>query len=258
MAWTEPTRREGVLAHDARWTLVQRIASSRAFVKAPKLREFLLFICESMLCGQPGEVSEQEIAAHVFKRDHDFHGTDDSIVRVTARELRKKLAVYFETDGAEESIVLTIPKGGYTPVFAPRESVKSESPEKAAEGAEPCEPSPQAQARPATRARLARWLAGAAAVIVLASAGWVAGAFFSTKDLPAWARPEARGRLRLLSHATRTHRRGWPRNPVGAQQSESAALLCIGEHPYGETEKRDRARSATPICGSPCGRGESG
>jgi hypothetical protein len=43
-------------------------------------------------------------------------------------ELRKRLAHFFQEEGANESIVIEIPRGGYLPVFLPRTHVTEESP----------------------------------------------------------------------------------------------------------------------------------
>jgi hypothetical protein len=56
--------------------LVQRVASSHLFNKAPKLRELLLFICERGLRDRSGGLSEREIAVRVFNRTEEFHGSD--------------------------------------------------------------------------------------------------------------------------------------------------------------------------------------
>jgi hypothetical protein len=51
-----------------------------------------------------------------------YNPSEDNIVRVEARELRKRLDLYFATEGAQEPLVVTIPKGAYVPVFLAREA----------------------------------------------------------------------------------------------------------------------------------------
>ena len=108
------------LRHDERWALVERVAASQILQKSPKLREFLLYVCETTLRNHLEDVREQQIGVHVFNRRPDYNMSEDSIVRVQARELRKRLAFYFDTDGKDEPLVISIPKGAYIPVFAPR------------------------------------------------------------------------------------------------------------------------------------------
>lgn len=98
--------------------LVRRVVASQVFHKAPKLQEFLLYICECRLRhGDNSEVKEQQIGVNVYNRRPDYNMNGDSIVRVQARELRKKLALYFETEGKNEPIRIEISKGGYLPAF---------------------------------------------------------------------------------------------------------------------------------------------
>src|SRR5208283_4089524 len=96
---------------DARWELVQRVADSIYFRKGPKLRAFLLYVCENTILGRPEEVREQLIGSKIFGRRPDYDPSDDNIVRVEARELRKRLEAYFASEGKNEAIILEIPKG---------------------------------------------------------------------------------------------------------------------------------------------------
>jgi hypothetical protein len=106
---------------DARWDLVRRVADSVYFRKGPKLRAFLLYVCENTILGRPENVREQLIGSKVFGRITDYNLSDDNIVRVEARELRKRLEAYFASEGKDEAVVIEIPKGAYVPVFRPRE-----------------------------------------------------------------------------------------------------------------------------------------
>jgi hypothetical protein len=81
-----------------------------------------LFICERTLSGNQDEVREQQIGFRVFNRRVDYNPSEDNIVRVEARELRKRLESYFENEGAGEPLIITIPKGGYVPAYLPRET----------------------------------------------------------------------------------------------------------------------------------------
>lgn len=105
---------------DPRWELAQRVAASQAFARSARLRRFLLHICELSLSGREEQINEQQIGTAVFDRKPDYSPNDDNIVRVEARNLRKRLQDYFEQEGHEESIIITVPKGGYAPAFQPR------------------------------------------------------------------------------------------------------------------------------------------
>lgn len=105
---------------DPRWELALRVADSSAFAKAPVLRKFLLYVCEQAIRGQAAEIKEQQIGCEVFGRPPGYNAAEDNIVRVRAREVRRRLEKYFESEGVSEPLVITIPKGHYVPVFQSR------------------------------------------------------------------------------------------------------------------------------------------
>jgi hypothetical protein len=98
------------------------VSASSYFQKSPKLKDFLLFICEQTLTGTSEDVREQQIGSRVFGRRIGYNPSEDNIVRVEARELRKRLESYFENEGAGEPLIITVPKGAYVPTFLPREA----------------------------------------------------------------------------------------------------------------------------------------
>lgn len=108
------------LGHDERALLAARILRSRAFARSPRLREFFHFIALRTLRGHLDEITELEIGRRIFGRDGDYVPSEDSVVRVSARQLRAKLKEYFESEGAAETWQVEIPRGGYVPVFARR------------------------------------------------------------------------------------------------------------------------------------------
>jgi hypothetical protein len=99
------------------WRLACRIAVSRGFNRSELLKRFLLDVCEQALLGRTREITEQRIGIRIFGRPAGYDSGEDNIVRNYARMLRKRLETYFAEDGAEEPLRLTIPRGGYMPVF---------------------------------------------------------------------------------------------------------------------------------------------
>lgn len=97
-----------------------RVASSSQFRRAPRLREFLLYVCDKGLANEPDQLNEQHIGQAVFDRGKDYSPAEDNVVRAHARQLRMKLAEYFAQTGRDEPLVLEIPKGSYVPAFSPR------------------------------------------------------------------------------------------------------------------------------------------
>jgi hypothetical protein len=105
---------------EERLALVERVASSAAFSKSVRLRDFLRYVGQR--AARPGgpEVHEQEIGEKVFGRGRDYDRSQDNIVRVNASELRRRVDAYFAAEGADDAVVFSIPRGSYMPVFRPR------------------------------------------------------------------------------------------------------------------------------------------
>jgi hypothetical protein len=112
---------EALLDGDSRWELVQRITASEGFQRASQLRSILKYTAKLALLRPNTIPSEFEIACNVLGRREDFNPANDNIVRAQFSHLRRKLEHYFETEGKAEPLILTIPKGSYSPVFAPHQ-----------------------------------------------------------------------------------------------------------------------------------------
>jgi hypothetical protein len=102
---------------DERCALIERAAASEHFRRSARLRDFLLYVGHQSLKESCPEIHEQEIGAKVFGRSSSYDRSQDNIVRVNATELRKRIELYFASDGAHEPLIFDIPRGGYMPVF---------------------------------------------------------------------------------------------------------------------------------------------
>ena len=105
---------------DASWELLLRVVNSNELKRSLRLRELLLYLGKRSLKSNVASIREQEIGAAVFGRPDDYDTGIDNIVRVNVSELRKRLAHYFQEEGAAEPIIIEIPRGGYFPVFLSR------------------------------------------------------------------------------------------------------------------------------------------
>jgi hypothetical protein len=92
---------------------LERILASQYFFRSYRLSLFLRFVVEQSLKGQPDQVKEYTIGTEVYGRSSDFDPSMDSIVRVEARRLRKKLTAYYEREGASDEIVVSFRPGSY-------------------------------------------------------------------------------------------------------------------------------------------------
>ncbi|MEO6816517.1 MAG: hypothetical protein ABI177_07430 [Edaphobacter sp.] len=108
------------ISRQERSALLERVASSQHFKRAARLREFLLYVGQSSIENSGATIHEQEVGTTVFGRQAGYDTSLDNIVRVNATELRKRLELYFVTEGSEEPVVIEIPRGSYTTIFRPR------------------------------------------------------------------------------------------------------------------------------------------
>src|SRR6478672_7884721 len=114
------------------------ILASGIFNRAPNLAQLLTYVCAKYFEGTAEQIKEYNIAVDALGRPADFDQKRDSIVRVEAHRLRKRLREYYETGGADHALQIDIPPGQYAPKFVRRgEPVPSLSPEALVVQAEP-------------------------------------------------------------------------------------------------------------------------
>jgi Tfp pilus assembly protein PilF len=168
--------------NDAIRSALGKIVSSPQLESSPSLCRFLKHVVEETLGGRGDMIKEYSLGAGVFSRGDDFDPRIDPIVRVQARNLRSRMAKYYEGPGAHDPIVIELPKRTYVPVFHDRETLVDknvEIPEAATAGeliAEPAGDSapPATIAAPARAVRTARRSAArvvAAGILIMAAGG---------------------------------------------------------------------------------------
>ena len=94
-----------------------RILASDAFRAAPQLSAFLSFIVDRTIEGRAAELKGYTIAVEGLGRPADFNPQIDPIVRVEAGRLRRALSQYYAGEGQGDQVVISMPVGGYVPVF---------------------------------------------------------------------------------------------------------------------------------------------
>jgi hypothetical protein len=97
---------------------LRAILASPVFHGSRRCQQFLEFVCEKSLAGEGRTIKERMIAIDVFGRHPETDLGEDTIVRVGAREVRKRLAQYYVTpEGAAAEIRIELPSGSYAPEF---------------------------------------------------------------------------------------------------------------------------------------------
>ena len=96
---------------------LEAVLHSEQFTRAPTLANLLSYLCEKLFAGEAYQIKEYSVGVEVFHRGPSFDQDSDSIVRVEANRLRKRLAAYYAGDGASHRLQITIPLGQYVPEF---------------------------------------------------------------------------------------------------------------------------------------------
>ena len=92
---------------------IERLTKSHSLHTSESLCKLLRYLAEHSL-DHPGiALKEYQIATEVLGRPAGFDPQSDSTVRVQAGRLRVKLAEYYAHEGADDPILVEIPKGSY-------------------------------------------------------------------------------------------------------------------------------------------------
>jgi len=102
------TTKAQVLAH------LDRMCKSPSFESSKRCQQFLRYIVLETVEGRGGFIKERNIATEVFGKGIDFEPGEDSVVRVKAREVRKRLTEYYESS-PPNGLRIELPLGGYAP-----------------------------------------------------------------------------------------------------------------------------------------------
>jgi hypothetical protein len=99
---------------------MEKLLGSHALHGSESLCKLLHYLATYSLDHPGVSPKEYQIAIEVFRRQKDFDPHLDSMVRVQAGRLRTKLAEYYASEGAEDQILLKMPKGSYSLTFHQR------------------------------------------------------------------------------------------------------------------------------------------
>jgi TolB-like protein len=96
---------------------LDRIVSSTAFSGSERHRQFLRFVVEQALKGDTDKLNEFVLGFEVFNKSESFDPRIDSIVRVEARRLRERLKKYYQEEGRNDPVIITLRPRSFVPEF---------------------------------------------------------------------------------------------------------------------------------------------
>lgn len=180
---------------------VERILASTSFSASERNRRFLRYIVDETLAGRADRIKGYSVGVAVFDRDTSFDPQLDPIVRIEASRLRRSLDYYYVTDGKDDRICITIPKGSYVPAFTSKDtagqladdpplSAPSPASDAAVGSDAPAAITPEIQPPWHRPGRMQLWLGAIAAALLLAILLWRLDALPGPTARTGTARPQ--------------------------------------------------------------------
>ena len=105
---------------------LDRVTTAAPLARSKRLTQFLRYIVDETLAGRATTIGGYSIAVDVFGKPESFDPTTETIVRVEAGRLRRRLGEYYREAGHEDPIEISLPKGSYVPAFSQRTGAKPE------------------------------------------------------------------------------------------------------------------------------------
>lgn len=103
-----------------------RVLASHEFRSSKRSQDFLRFAVEHTVRGSADILKERTIGIEVFGRPTSYDPSDDATVRAKASEVRKRLGLYYSTQGAANPLHVEMPSGTYVPEFHVADLVRAE------------------------------------------------------------------------------------------------------------------------------------
>jgi len=96
------------------------IVSSYHFRGSKRYPAMLKYIVGAVIEGHARDLKERTLGVEVFGRDPDYDTNADPVVRISAGEVRKRIAQYYHENGNSSRLQIELPLGSYVPEFIPR------------------------------------------------------------------------------------------------------------------------------------------
>lgn len=110
---------------------MERLLANPYFSHSRRFPSFLRFVIKNTLSRQTDMLKERTLGIEIFGKSADYDTASDPIVRVTATEIRKRIAQYYQDPGHENELRISLPIGSYIPQFhwpAAKEEAPSQPP----------------------------------------------------------------------------------------------------------------------------------
>jgi hypothetical protein len=96
---------------------LEKMLGSALFAQSNRCKNFLHYVVGETLDGRGDQLKERTIGVNVFDRAYDYDTGDDSVVRVTANDVRKRIGQYYQECQTAHAVLIDLPRGSYLPVF---------------------------------------------------------------------------------------------------------------------------------------------
>src|SRR5579859_5346676 len=96
---------------------LSELLGSSHFSNSKRYPALLSYVVEKTLAGRSDELKERLLGVEVFNRPADYDSNNDTVVRVAAGEVRRRLALIYHESAGDHEIEITLPVGSYVPEF---------------------------------------------------------------------------------------------------------------------------------------------
>lgn len=142
---------------------LDRLLESEMFKASKRSRTFLVYVVNQRMAGQVDNLREKVIGVEAFGRSSGYDTTEDPVVRITAGEVRKRLAQYYQDPARGGELRIELLPGSYVPEFH-RPVVAIAEPD----------PEPEFAVEDAVAQPRRGWMVGVALALLAVAAVWVA------------------------------------------------------------------------------------
>ncbi|MGA3133401.1 MAG: hypothetical protein ABSD59_21620 [Terracidiphilus sp.] len=115
--WTPTTAEERAAVREE----LEAILVSYHFRGSKRYPALLRYVVDAALGNRIGDLKERTLGVEVFGRDPGYDTNADPVVRVSAGEVRKRIAQYYHENGHPSRVQIELPLGSYAPEFKLRE-----------------------------------------------------------------------------------------------------------------------------------------